>query len=254
MIWTREPDPEHQRLLSLIAPNNGHTSWLHLVWEPGDVWEPLHRWVIYQMRPATKIRPDILAALRGPHPRSTGHYCAPGWCECALKSNGWRGGATKLIDRQQWQLYRDTGCYGKRWWVIQGRHGGHKFQLDKTESKISKLNGGPEDTPAIGDLPYAEFDMRTFWKVAAMDKLRVHKLLIGYCDRKHDQMDQEEQDAKVEAQAQVWNWLKSQTEQTYEGISRKDWSEFYNAVPVAPGYKDDTDYEAVEKEFVTNPN
>lgn len=246
MVWSKEPDPEWDRLLALVAPPSEHLSHLRIFWEPGDSWEPIHRWFIWQMRPKGKTNPEIWHALNGPHPRSTGQYNS--------KTGLWENGANPLIDRQTWEVYQKTGLYGTRWWVIQGNHGGHKYRMDPLESRISKMNGGPKDTPIPGLLPYAEFDMRTLWKIAALDRLRLYKGLIRYCDRKHESLDQEERDAKVEAQGQVWNWLKSQTDQTYESISKKQWSEFRGAMINAPGTKDDTDYEAVQQNFVSNPN
>src|SRR3990167_5277957 len=82
------PVPEAwERAVWSVAPPSNFLSWLKLVWEP------VERWMIYQMRAPRFVRPEMLKELRGPSPRSTGHYCAPGWCECAIKKNGWRGGA-----------------------------------------------------------------------------------------------------------------------------------------------------------------
>lgn len=254
MDWSKEPDPEWDRLLALVAPPSQNLSHLRIFWEPGDSWEPIHRWFIWQMRPIGKTNPEMLHALKGPHPRSTGHFCAPGQCKCPKKLGIWRDSANPMLDRQTYEIFQKTGLYGTRWWVIQGHGGGHKYRMDPLESRISKMNGGPKDTPVPGALPYADFDMRTLWKIAALDRLRLYKGLIRYCDRKHEALDSEEAEAKVEAQAQVWNWLKSQTDQTYESISKKQWGEFRSAMKNAPGEKDTTDYEAVQENFVTQPN
>lgn len=249
--WTRDRDPRWQEMLDGITPRNTGLSWLWLEWEPGDLWEPVQRWFIWQMRPVARTNPEILHALKGPNPRSRGHYCAPGWCNCPKNTGLWRDSANPLVDRMTWEVFQKTGCYGTRWWAIQGNRGGHKYRMDPLESRISRMHGGPKDTPIPGDLPYAELDLRTVNKIAQLDRLKVHKGVIRYCDRKHEQMDQEEQQAKLEAQAEVWKWLQSQTEQTYDSISKKDWKEFREAIPVAVGDRDTTDYERAEEQFIT---
>ena len=251
---TKEVPVAWHNALWTIAPPSEKLSWLFLRWEAGDTWEPIERWCIWQMRPLHLVRPEIIKELKGPDPRSTGHYCAAGACMCELKSNAWRGGCAGLIDRQQWLTYRETGCYGTRWWFIQGDQGGHKHRLDETESRVSKLFGGPVDTPCPGDLPYADFDLRTFRKIAQMDKVRCWKGMASYLERKHDQMDAEEHEAKVEAQKLLWSWLESQTMKPLESITRKQWSDFREAIPRVAGMKDTTQYEEIQRDFIENPN
>jgi hypothetical protein len=244
---------EWGEMLAVIAPPSNYLTSLHIRWEPGDRWDPIQRWMIWQLRPPQFVRKDVLAELRGPDPRSKGHYCAPGYCLCNMKTNTWRGGAAGLIDREQWKLYRETGCYGTRWWCVQGHNGGHRHRLDETESRTSLLFGGKSDTPVPGELPYADFDYRTFHKVAEMDRVRAWKMVIRYCDRNHDQMDAEEFEAKKEAQTLLWGWLSSQTSRSLDSISRKDWAEFREAVPRGVGQKDTTNYEQIQQEFIENP-
>ena len=211
--------------------------------------------MIWQMRPAHAVRPEILAELKGPDPRSTGHYCGPGYCICRNKRNAWKGGAARLIDRETWKIFQETGAYGTRYWVVQGSAGGHKYRWDTTESRVSQLMGGPKDTPPPGDLPYANFDKRCFYKIAEQDRVRAWKQVIQFCERSHDTMDSEEQEAKVETQKLLWEWLKSQTANSLDSITAREWSEFREAAPrPVGGFKDTTDFEAHEQEFITNPN
>jgi hypothetical protein len=248
------PVPEAwERAVWAVAPPSNFLSWLKIVWEPGDAWEPIERWMIYQMRPRRLIRPEVLAELQGPSPRSTGHYCAPGYCMCAMKRNGWRGGAAKLIDYMQWKLFQQTGCLGSRWWCIQGDQGGHRHRLDKIEAKVSRLHNGPSDTPAPGDLPYADFDLRTFRKIAELDRVRMWKGVTDYVDRNHATMNAEERDEGERAQWAMWSWLESQVKQTVDKIGKSGANALRDAAPrhlgkpVAP-----TDEEAIQQDFILN--
>ena len=215
----QRPVPESwEQDLGLIAPPSNFVSWLKLRWEPGDPWEPIERYVVWHMRHPRFVHPGILRELRGPHPRSTGHYCADGWCACAIKKGCWAGGAARQIDRAQWELFHETGHYGTRWWVLQGDAGGHKHRLDKWESKISRMHGGSADTPVPGQLPYADWDQRAFLKIVHRDRVRTYKHILDYCARSHDQMDAEERDEELRVREQLWSWLESQVKRTVHDI------------------------------------
>lgn len=155
--------------LDTLAPAADRRARLILRWEPGDVWQPVQRLLIWMCQDPRWVNtePWIVAELRKNSPRSNGHYCGIGHCLCALKKNRWVGGVAKWVDREAWRLYRDTGLYGTRWWTIQGHGGGHRFlwEPDELASKLSQTNGGPADTPSPGDLPYAPFDHRVLWAV-----------------------------------------------------------------------------------------
>lgn len=208
------PREEWERDLWTIAPPSEHLSWLKLWHVTGDAWEPVDRWFIFQMRAPKLIanRVDLLKELRGPHPRSTGRYDE--------KMKMWRGGAARQINRDQWDLFQATGHYGTPWWVIEGENGGYRYRLDKIESKISRLHGGPADTPIPGSLPYAEWDRRVFWKVAERDRVRAWKHVTDYSLRNHDQMDAEEEAEACHARELTWNWLESQVKQTVDKIGK----------------------------------
>jgi hypothetical protein len=247
-----KPVPEAwERAVWSIAPPSNFLTWLKIVWEPGDVWEPVERYMIYQMRAPRLCRPEILAALRGPSPRSTGHYCAQGYCLCAMKANRWRGGATSMIDYAQWRLFQATGHFGKRWWCIQGDQGGHRHQLDQIEAKVSRIFGGPSDTPAPGDLPYADFDLRTFRKVAELDRVRMWKGVTDYTMRNHATMDAEEKDEGERARWALWSWLESQVKQTVQKIGHKGANALKDAAPRTLGKPvHHLDEEAIQQDFI----
>jgi hypothetical protein len=251
MEWQRPVPESWARSLATVTPVSERITYLWLRWEPGDKWEPIHRWFIWQMRPLRFVRPEVLRELRGPHPRSTGHYCADGYCMCAMKKNGWRGGVTRLIDRAQWELFQETGHFGTRWWCIQGHSGGHRHRLDQIEAKVSRINGGPNDTPAPGDLPYADYDLRVFRKVAELDRVRMWKGVTDYVNRNHATMDAEERDEGERARAALWSWLESQVKHTVEKIGHSGAQALRDVAPRVLGKPvQHVNEEAVHEDFI----
>lgn len=260
--YTRALPEDWERSVWTIAPPSNFLTWLKIVWEPGDAWEPIERWMIYQMRSVRlmltpkngRVSGHALALvkeLRGPSPRSTGHYCAPGYCMCAMKANQWRGGAARLIDYAQWRLFQETGHFGTRWWCIQGDHGGHRHRLDQTEAKVSRIYGGPSDTPAPGDLPYADYDLRVFRKVAEQDRVRMWKGVTDYVDRNHATMDAEERDEGERARAALWSWLESQVKHTVQKIGLSGAQALKDVAPRVLGKPvHHLDEEAIQQDFI----
>lgn len=166
----------------VVPPMEGYVSHLRLVWEPGDAWDPVERWYLYDCTPrrvfeeaATKRRimgvPEydnadaiLIRDLDGPSPREDGYYdrvlgefIHTRERECTL---------------QQWRLWHQHGVYGIPWWVIQGTTGGHKRWFAQAEKKALKYAHLPDEPPAPGTLPYAPFDERVLEKVLAYDRLR----------------------------------------------------------------------------------
>ena len=266
--YNRPLSEEWERRLWTIAPPSQFTSWLKLVWEPGDAWEPVERWMIYQMRAPRLIRPSdrasIMAQLRGPSPRAFGHYCAPQWCTCRVKLHAWRccanrGSAqcrqerhARSIDYMQWKLFQETGHLGKRWWCIQGDQGGHRHALDAVEQRVLRImtKGRVSDTPAPGDLPYADFDARTFHKVAALDKVRLWKGVTDYVHRNHATMDAAERDEGEQAQQALWSWLESQVGRTVQTIGRAGVTALRDAAPRVLEKPKPLNEEAIHQEFI----
>lgn len=176
-IHTREPDPSWQSRLWAIAPPTEHKAKFVIWWEPGDAWEPVQRWIIYQVLPYSTIRdkkeielvPEkVRDQLQGPHPRSGGEY--------SPVAQRWIKGPAPLITKTAWEIHRVHRGWAKPYWVIQGDQGGHRYRLHSWESYLSKLVGGKTDTPAPGDLPYAEPDERTFRALA--EATQWHELAI----------------------------------------------------------------------------
>lgn len=235
---------------------------LVLRWEAGDEWQPVQRWIIWQCQdPKTSpIPPFMLDALNGPNPRSTGHYCAPGlnsvgkpYCACLIKGNKWVKTANRFVDRQTWELYRDTGLYGRRWWVIQGKKGGHRFLWDseELESKLSALMGGPSQTPDAGDLAYAPFDQRVMDKIGQLDQVKTWTRTLDFAARNADHLEAEQRDAAFHAREALWKWIDWGIEEAWDEGGRyfKQYlsDEYGRAKPGETGRS--FDYEEVERQF-----
>lgn len=247
--YDRPPLPEHwERELWHIAPPSQFVTWLKLRYVTGDPWEPIGRWCIYQMRHPRLIanRVDLLKELRGPHPRSTGHYDE--------RFKMWRGGAARQVSRDTWELFQETGHYGKLWWVIQGYEGGHRYQLDKIESKVSAMMGGPKDTPVPGDLPYAEWDRRVFRKIVQLDRVRMWKHVTDYTLRNHETMDAQDHEEARMAREALWGWLGTQVKSTVDKIGKSGCVALKEAARNETMTKDEgrLDLEAMERDFIEN--
>lgn len=173
--WTRDVPRGWQEQLDALFPRDGIFAWLHLewwagerfkVWHPGGFWQVaeqrVQRWVIYQMSWPGHIPDLVLPDLEGPHPRLRGH-----WEPATLE---WVSDCS--VSREQWELYRRTGCYAQPFWILQGDRGGHKRRFTPLESRLLKANGRPGDPPFPGDLPYAELDNRVLDQLVRYDRLR----------------------------------------------------------------------------------
>jgi hypothetical protein len=159
-IRTRDVPEDWQRDLDRLNPSKERLNWLKIVWQPGETWEPVQRWEIHEMIPVLGHVPaEFIAALKGPNPRTVGELVDGVWeSEC-------------IVTRMQWDLFKETGCFSQRFWIIQGENGGHKYVLSNVEENFLKALGKPHDTPAPGNRPYAEYNQLVFRKVATYDRL-----------------------------------------------------------------------------------
>lgn len=236
------------RAVQEIAPPNESLTWLHLAWEPGDPWEPVERWCIWQMRPRRLIALDTWLQLEGPHPRSQGHYCAVGHCECAIKYNAWKGGAAATIDRMQWELYHadgpTKGCYGTRWWIVQGHGGGNLRRFTTIQSKIARIQGGEGDPPVPGALCYAPVDQRVLDAIAQRDRMRTYGLMTDFALRNSDQLDAEEKEGARLAKRELQAWIGTQIREVVSEGGRALMRQLAGVSSLPAGFKDTTDYDA----------
>lgn len=141
---------------------------MKLVWVAGDdweidgVWQGIERFYIYEMIPQQYVNDDILFELRD-MPRPVVRY------DEVMKS---LTGDDRIVTRLQWDLYKETQCYGKPYWCIQGDKGGHQRFFSTLEKQFLELQSLPTNPPLPGTLPYAPFDKRVTEKLVQHDRLR----------------------------------------------------------------------------------
>lgn len=195
-------EPAWQAALDGIAPPGGRLSWLRLTWVAGDPWQPIGRWCIYQMLPIDRVNALVRESLLGPSPRVRGRYDEVlGRFIPDLDCN---------VDLIQWQLFQKTRCYGRPYWVVQGTEGGHKKLFNRAERAVCRMNNAPDEPPAIGDLPYAAPDQRTFDKLLKHDLARSYSYLLDRVSGSQEVFDMHEQQVIDGVRGQLWKWLASQ--------------------------------------------
>jgi hypothetical protein len=186
MDYARVPPAHWQAALDAHHPPSIAWGRLRLHWISGDQWQPVHRWVVFQCQHHKMVSPDVWrtyhADLAGPHPRWRTRVQ-----QVVAVMNGQRQLRTRVVpdgreravfDRYQWEcaqaMYAESGEWWiPRWfWVIQGAHGGHPFDVDAYSGRLLKVLTGADTVPSIGDLPYAEFDRRVTERMAAWDLWR----------------------------------------------------------------------------------
>lgn len=217
-----------EQLAELAPPSDLHP-WLLLAWLSGDPWEEhpgpsgmeygVQRWCIYEMVPlriwwgliqshrqmgksdSEIIEWYVLEQLSGPHPRDLGHY------DEVLD----RFVSTAEVTRQEWELFRQYRAVPKLFWVIQGEHGGHKRVFTPLEQKYLRMANLPEDPPAPGDLPYADFDQRVLFQLARRDRL--HKL-----SGRLSPLESERDKQLIEFRRQIVAWVTDQQRAALESV------------------------------------
>jgi hypothetical protein len=166
--------------MSEYSPPTDRFKWLKIIHEQGYPWEPIDRFIIYEMLPVKVmdtgegLLPEILAQLQHPQPPSEmGNYYDHALGEFVRNEDC-------LITERAWHLYRETGAWGRPYWVIQGTKGGHKRWFSQIEQQLLRAAGLPHQPPEPGDLPFAEFDDRVKKQLHNQDMLRsVHVRLKG---------------------------------------------------------------------------
>jgi hypothetical protein len=190
-------NPEWDAELHRIAPRSDTAPWLHLMWEPGEPWEPVGRWVVYRMTHPDGLpggmRELVMKDMNGPSPRSRGRWVQKSIPTAFVDPDGrpvmrkgvevYENDPGCFISTRQWQLYRDTGHVGTPYWIIQGTAGGHKRRWSEQERKTSLLFGGPSEPPTIGDLCYAEPDERVWQKLRMGGEMEQRAELLALADR-----------------------------------------------------------------------
>ena len=175
--------PSWQAELEAIVPRTDRIPFLTLQWMAGTNYEPVQRWVIRECVPnLEQVPPGFLEALQGPDPRLVGE-----WTDDPAVPSGRRWITDSLVSHDQWACYHATGCFSQLFWIIQGDKGGHRWQLGLAErnylQSMAQIDGRAVDTPAPGDLPFAEWDGRVATKIGELDRLRQWRQRLDWDDR-----------------------------------------------------------------------
>ena len=237
------PDPRWQEELDLIAPPGGQLSWLHLYWEPGDTWEPIHRWFIGQVVPRRSIANLYLEWLEGPNPRTQGYL------DTSDPTNHRWVSLAPPISKRQWEFYHKTGCLLVPYWVVQGPGGGHKYRFNATEQKILKLNGLDATPWAPGDLPYARPGPQLYANLLEADLMRRFQYTTHYLENTTQRLKDEERTLLVEMREKLLAWLAEQVREPSDKLAHLQRKNVFPDLPEADPELD-AKLEAQEAQYI----
>ena len=219
-VYDRQAPTEWDRMLKAVVPQYEGLGGFLIRWEPGEEWDPIQRWIIWQTMTPADTQKLILAdnplvmGLVDEHPRAGAK-----WNEargCYVKPDG----RTAKTDKLTWEIYHETGCKASRFWVVQGETGGHRYNLSGIERKLLKLGsrGKLKDVPNPGDLPYADFDSRVlphFEKIEAAARARkVYK----YAAQRQQALDADEVIEAEKARLMLFEYLGEQFGAQYDAF------------------------------------
>lgn len=254
-LYDRQVPPEWQRALEQVCPRYDGVSWFKIAWEPGEEFDPkmwVQRWVIWQMRTQTETEKLILrdypgvTGFRDEHPRLNAHWNRK--LGCYTKPDGRMAKTDKLT----YELYQQTGCYGVRFHVIQGEHGGHRYNLSHVEKQILTLgsNGKMRDVPMMADLPYAPFDSRVLVHFAKIEQAALARKVYKYAAQRLDQLDRDERDEMEYARCLMFDYLGKQFGELYDEF-KPHYQEQLRKIPRVHGQKaEHTDGDELKDRFV----
>lgn len=235
-----------QSQLDELFPHSEHTTWMKLVWVAGDDWEidgvhqGIERFYIFEMIPQQYVDPDMLFELRD-MPRPVVRY------DAVMKT---LTGDDRFVTRLQWDLFKETGCLGKPFWILQGSNGGHQRWFTTLEKQFLELQSLPTSPPLPGTLPYAPFDKRVVDKLVQHDRLRKigNKL---YAQKRSQKEAYKQLHANEEQQLRqaIVDFLKDQ-------ITTEEGKEVKKAIRDTAIIQDTVDYEQLceeaEERFITS--
>lgn len=256
----REVPAEWEARLAEVSPVSHVVPWLKLAWMAGMPYEPVGRWVLYEMVPRLAIVDEFrLNALRGPAPRHCGEWVVDENVPQHLGGKRWE--SHSLVSQTQWELFQQTNCAPFLFWIIQGPNGGHRWRLPAPERQfVCALYGEGADVPNPGERPYAEFTERTVDQILRHDKLRRWD-----AQQRQPFGSLAKNEAGVYVAAQVFEekrqyaatMLKYLTDQIEDGVSNlsdKDVQRIMDRrVAPRPGVVKTADAEAVERRLIEQP-
>jgi hypothetical protein len=231
--------------LETVVPRTTRVPWLKIVWQSGWEYEPVQRFELYEMHPVTDWVPGaIMESLQGPSPREVGvWHIGPDGIKRWISDS--------LVSLMQWNLYRETGCYSSRYWIIQGNKGGHRLQWNGTERAFFQMQyGETADLPLPGALPYAPYDERVKQQVIRADRMRQWKQALAWDERAKTKdgaakfLAEHKAALSRQLNETMLKFLDEQIGAAVDGVSQKALDQYMNA-PLDPDF--DRKYEAQEQ-------
>lgn len=195
--YDRDVPPEWTQSLRTISEPSDTMGFLHILWEPGDVWAPVQRWEVYELLHPSQVSREKILDLMMRSPRWEGHICTSvpihEWvvrpprgyqpCLCRHKGDAWKPDPNDVectsFSRTQWKLFRETGYVGYRRWIIEGSTGGHVLEFSQDEQRLRALENKPMYAPAPGSQAYADFDNRTLAQLLEGNLLRQLRVTLA---------------------------------------------------------------------------
>lgn len=262
-LYEREPDPKWQADLNRIAPPGDRVNWLKIHWFPGEPYEPIQRWAVWEIvvNPLQHVKTpdeaqfvkDVLADLNGPDPKTDGRW----FYDEDLGQDRWFSNSN--VSQVQQKIYHEIGGGQKiphLTWIIQGSNGGHLWKLGPADRAVLaefRADADQVDTPLPGDLPYADYDERVSSRLAERDRLRRWKQGLGWDDRGYTKtaaglyVRQDRHEAEKQYRLGLMKWLDAQIEDAFQDVSRSSLpgpSDFQGSKPKR------VDLDELEREFV----
>lgn len=249
----RETLARWQADLETVVPKSDRLPWLKIVWQPGMDYEPVERFELYEMVPYHPtidwIPEGITEALQGPNPRTVGT-----WHTGADGVKRWI--SDSIVSLMQWTLYRETGCWGKRYWIIQGDSGGHRLAWGSAETAFWQMSGRPEaELPLPGALPYAPYDQRVKQQMIRADRMRSWKQGLAWDERAKTKgqaakfVAEHRMAVKRQMNETMLAFLDEQVKAAVADVSKKGLEQFANAPAADPKF--DEKYERLEHQILT---
>ena len=181
-VLSRPVPPEWRQQLADAYPPDAPNGFPWLVWEPGYDWilegntydEIVERWMLYWCQPIETMNPfghgqdynlGILKELKGPPPESLRIVST-------IAGRMVRIIPGTVITQRTWEVFHETGCYGRPIWCVQGPNGGTPMAYPVLYQARAKINRLPTTPPMPGTLPYADFDNRVLASIAQYETIR----------------------------------------------------------------------------------
>lgn len=149
--WLQSPPPEWERRLREISPIVDRTSHLRFRWRAQE-----QLWELYECTPKALLDPFRAQQL------------SVHWSDLPADQ---QMGRKQCVTEYQQYMYRTHGVEARRFWVLQGTHGGTPACYTDRERRMLMLLGESDEVAPLGMFPGCPFDERAVRAILQRDKL-----------------------------------------------------------------------------------